>query len=193
MTKWLMAACVALALSGCQPEAQKEIKQQSGRAAVFAGAAAKSAGAAIMTAGKSALDEAQKIDWKASLETLTGAKSKLVDLQNQLANLKSPTELDGIRLEQIQNEVFRIEAAIQLQDVERQMLQAIEKANGVKAKTLAEVETQRKRLAEADGAFKKLDKQYQDIKLIYEQTQKHVDELKAKIKALEAMARANSE
>lgn len=159
---WILGIASLVFVVGCQPEARSEIGTHAGKAFESAKAAAK-------VAMDSAVTEAQKIDWKSTDAAREAARQKLIAAQNELANLQTPTALEKARLENVQNELQRVDAAGKMNALEQQMLDTINKANNLKATSLAEVEQQRVRLRETSQAFATLEQQYQDASRLYQQ------------------------
>jgi chromosome segregation ATPase len=104
----------------------------------------------------SASEEAQKVSDRTKRDTLDFVRSKMIDLQSELANIKLPDNIDTLRQAYVEEEVARLDAAIEQLDLQAKVKKRVEDA-----KKLAE--NAERTTAEVQAALAKTDKAYKGL------------------------------
>jgi chromosome segregation ATPase len=104
----------------------------------------------------SASEAAQTVTERTKRDTLDFVRTKMVDLQSELANIKLPDNIDTLRQAYVEEEVARLDAAIERLDLEAQLRKKVENA-----KKLAE--NAERTTAEVQATLAKTDKAYKDL------------------------------
>jgi small-conductance mechanosensitive channel len=172
-----LGVCAALAavIAGCKDEDQERVVEE-GRKAI-AGAES-----VLGDALGSLMKEAQELDWHSSEQALSAARDKALDLEKRLANIKAPSNLDAIRLEEVKAEVARLQAACTVQNLQRQWDAAAEKAAEGKHLAQEKAGEAGNALREADRDFRDLDDKLNAAKKAYGEASDKVAELVTKVK-----------
>jgi len=104
----------------------------------------------------SASEAAQTVTERTKRDTLDFVRTKMIDLQSELANIKLPDNIDTLRQAYVEEEVARLDAAIEQLDLQAKVKKKVEDA-----KKLAE--NAERTTAEVQAALAKTDKAYKDL------------------------------
>ena len=104
----------------------------------------------------SASEAAQTVTERTKRDTLDFVRTKMIDLQSELANIKLPDNIDTLRQAYVEEEVARLDAAIEQLDLQAKVRKKIEDA-----KKLAE--NAERTTAEVQATLAKTDKAYKDL------------------------------
>lgn len=149
-------------LAGCAVPSREDVeKDVQARLESTKQEAVKSASQMAQRAWDSAQREASKLTAESSEKALLEAKKSLVKVQNELANAKIPGPEGNGQRRLVDEQISRLNAALDLKNVQSQLDQAVEKAKALPVnaqKTDAEI---RAKLAAADREYRKLQAEYQ--------------------------------
>lgn len=104
----------------------------------------------------SASEAAQTVTERTKRDTLDFVRTKMIDLQSELANIKLPDNIDTLRQAYVEEEVARLDAAIEQLDLQAKVRKKVEDA-----KKLAE--NAERTTAEVQATLAKTDKAYKDL------------------------------
>jgi chromosome segregation ATPase len=175
---WALSGLVIIGgLAGCEKKDQDAALDQ-GRVVV-------SRAADLATgAWKSALAQASKLSADSAKPALESAKAQLERAKSKLSEIKMPSGLDHLKLASIQEELSRLEAALNVQKLKSEMDERVDAAMKTKEnaeKTIGEV---RQTLAKADAEYQDMQKKLKDAQEAYESASAKVKETSQKIQSL---------
>lgn len=146
---------------GCHLPTEAEVKQEvSAKIETAKQETVKSATGIAKSAWLRAQEEAAKLGVTSPEVALLQAKNRLVEVQGELANVKLRQPMDDFRSAYVEEQIARLDAALDLKEVRTKMDAAVAEAKKLPqnaAKTDAEI---RQKLAAAQKGFKDLQEQY---------------------------------
>ena len=129
-----------------------------------------------------ASQQAESISADASERTIAAANTQMQKLQEQLSNIKMPTEVDKLRLASVEEQIERLSYALDMKDVQAKVKAKIEDAKGLMSnagKTEAQVKAY---LGKADAEYKQLLSDYNEAKGNFDAAQTRIEDVKKRIK-----------
>lgn len=162
----LIIPVFALALAGCEPEAQQGVQKHGSRAL-------EEAGKAGQIAMQSLLKQAQKLDTNANPELRKKTQKAIDDMRAQMEKIPNPSpevqkQLDGLRAAG-----ERLDAQQMVSDARAQMEALVKQAQ----KTGESIEDTRKKLEDADRQYQELKKKATDAQKRADDATKDIDNL----------------
>ncbi len=146
-SKMSLAAIALMALSmGCEKKDQDAAMAQ-GR--MFASKAQDMAG----SAWKSVSEQAQKLSADSGKSAIESAKSQLESVRDRMSHIKAPTEIEGLKLDTVKDEIQRLEAALTIKNLKSQMDKRVEDAQKMKDNAQKSVQEIRDKLSQAEMPF----------------------------------------
>lgn len=150
-----VALIAALLLTGCS----RNVASAQPETPPAPPSAFDSARSALGVAYGTVAEEAEKLTHRSTRAALSAARKSAVELQSKLAELQAPSSVDIQRLQTVQKQIERLDAAILVQSLKAQWESAIEEGRKGKRRAKEDVAAIRARLREDDEAFRVLDDQ----------------------------------
>ena len=173
-----MAAAALLLFSvGCDKKSQDAGLAQ-GQAAVA------KAGDLAGTAWKSAKDQAARLTSDSGKSAIEAAEAQLVALRDKLSSIKTPSVLDSLRLDSIKEEIQRLQAALELQNLKKEMDIRVKNAMTMKGNAEKSYHDVRNKLTQVDAEYQDLQKKLHSAESAYDNAAEKVKETTQKIQAL---------
>ncbi|RYG48614.1 hypothetical protein EON79_03970 [bacterium] len=117
MRPFLLFLPLAL-LAGCS---ERERAQATDTASKGAKSVAVKAKGMVESLWISAQREAQTLTAASGETAIRAARSKMLDLQSEMAEIKAPSELQALQLTNIETQISRLEAALEMKELKAQM------------------------------------------------------------------------
>ncbi|MDR3689809.1 MAG: hypothetical protein P4L46_10555 [Fimbriimonas sp.] len=168
------ATLCLLLLGGCEQKDQDAALAQ-GRAAV--NKATELAG----SAWKSATDAASKLSADSGRAALESAKANLVGMQGKLAELKSKSGIDGLKLDAIKDQIKRLDAALNLQKIKSEIDAKVDDAKKAKDNAEKSVDDVKAKLDAADAEYRSLQKKLADAQAAFDDASQKVKDSTKKV------------
>jgi chromosome segregation ATPase len=173
----LSVAVLVAGLTGCDHKDEDAALAQ-GRS-VFSKAVDLAGGA-----WKSACDRAQKLSANSGKSTIEAAKSQLEAVQEKMSHIKAPSNLDGLKLDSVKEEIQRLQAALTVKNLKEQMDERVKDAMKLKENAEKSAKDVQDRLAQADAQYQDLNKRLDEAQSAYNSAAAKVKDTTEKIKSL---------
>ena len=171
------AACLIVLATGCEKKDQD--------AALAQGQVAFSK-AKQMAGGfwKSACAEADKLSADSGKSALESAKTQLESARDRLSHIQAPSELDGLKMDSVKEEIQRLQAALTVQNIKEETDRRVKDAMTWKENAEKTVDEVKAKLAQADAEYQDLQKKLHDAQATYDDASTKVKETTQKIQSL---------
>lgn len=157
---WLFAL-PAIALVGCNDRDETDVKLNTAVAYT-------SAREALSTAWNSVSSQAAKITASSSRTALEAAKKQAEHLKEELSKIEIKNPIDQAKLDAAQNQLEKVQAAMNLQELQKQSEDAVQKAIAAGQIAQMKYEDASRKLAEMDADYRGLKTKLDQAQQMYD-------------------------
>lgn len=161
MNRAIFVVCIAAAIVGCNDRDSTDVK-------LNAAVAFTSARQAVYTAWSSVSAEAAKLTASSSRAALEEGKKQASNLQSQLSKIEIKNPIDQAQLDAAQNQLEKIQAAMNVQDLRKQSEDAVNSAIATGQIAKMKYDEASQKLAEMDASYKNLQSKLAEAQATYD-------------------------
>ncbi len=173
----LVAATLVVCSIGCDKKEQDSALSQ-GQAVVSK--AADLAG----NAWKAASEQANKVSADSGKSAIEAAKVQMEAARDKLSQIKAPSNLDGLKMDSVKEQIQRLQAALTIQHIKEAMDRRVKIVMQMKDNAEKTADDVKAKLAAADKEYKDLQQKLDSAQSTYNSASNKIDEVEKKLQGV---------